>query len=117
MFVVAFVLVFAGFAAMIATPTVLAQNPTVTTEPAEDITAHTAVLNMSFDMDGAEEVTVWFAGNETGGDLNNTVGEATYGPGNTTHETEVEGLTPNTTYDFEAYLEYNETVIEGGIET
>ncbi|MFW6038686.1 MAG: hypothetical protein ACOC89_04035, partial [Candidatus Saliniplasma sp.] len=114
-FVVAFVLVFAGFAAMMVTPTVLAQEPTVTTEPAEDITSHTAVLNMSFDMDGAEEVTVWFAGNETGEELNNTVGEATYGPGNTTHQAEVEGLVPDTTYDFEAYLEYNETTKDGGI--
>ena len=118
-FVVAFVLVFAGFAAMMATPTVLAQNPTVTTEPAYDITPHTAVLNMSFEMDTAEEVTVWFAYNETGEDLNITAGEATYGPGNTTHQTEVTGLVPETTYDFEAYLEYfdedlNDTVIEEG---
>ncbi len=36
-FITVFVLVFAGFAAMMTAPTVLAQDPTVTTEPAEDI--------------------------------------------------------------------------------
>ncbi|MFW6305193.1 MAG: hypothetical protein ACOC1V_05400, partial [Candidatus Saliniplasma sp.] len=109
-FVVAFVLVFAGFAAMMVTPTVLAQEPTVTTEPAEDITSHTAVLNMSFDMDGAEEVTVWFAYNETGEELNMTVGEETYGAGNDTHEYTLEDLEPFTDYSYQGVLKYyNET--------
>ncbi len=105
-FVVAFVLVFAGFTAIMMTPTVLAQDPTVTTEPAEDIATHTATLNMSFDMDGLEDVTVWFQYNETGEDLDIEVGEEEYGPGNDTHSFALDDLEPFTDYSYIGVLQY-----------
>ncbi len=124
--VVAFVLIFAGFAAMMVTPTVLAEeSPEVTTEPAEDVTPHTAVLNMSFTMGDIEEVTVWFEYNYTGEDPEIPVGEAVYTVDDevTTHSHLLDDLVPETEYDFVAVLQYydeeeeEDVTLQGNIET
>ncbi|GEM_PF-6837077 len=120
--VVAFVLIFAGFAALVAMPgSVIAEEPTVTTEPADLVEANEAELNMTFSMGDIEEVTVYFNWTDDGWDsYDNTDAETYDDPANDTYHAELlTGLAPDTEHRFVAVLEYhdedlNDTVrIEG----
>ncbi len=105
--VIAFALVFSGFAALMLVPqSVAAADPTVTTAEATDIGTTTATLNMEFDMGTYDNVTAFFMYNVTGEVLDQRTGEHEYGAGNTTHMWDLTDLSIDTGYTFKAVVEF-----------
>ena len=88
--------------------------PTVTTTNATDVGNTKADLNMDYDFKGYTG-DVRFRYKPSGGLWTNTSWESESGSGS--YQEKITGLSPGTIYDFEAQLQYDSTIINGGEKT
>ena len=123
--VIAFALVFSGFATLMLVPqSVAAADPTVTTMEATDVGATVATLHMEFNMTGYDEVRVYFNWTADGWTTHAWTDMVTYSDAenDTEHHEIVTDLTPDTEYHYKAALVYwnatteENVTIEGGPE-
>lgn len=87
--------------------------PTVTTQPASDITAFDATLNMDFTLGGYDSIEARFQWRKAGESWTTTTWQTYFDNGS--HFEFISGLESNTGYEFYGQLRYNQTVIDGNI--
>ena len=90
--------------------------PTVTTRAATGVNATQATMNADFTVSGYDSVGVWFQYRVQGGDTWIETSPATY-TASGSHSDDVTGLSPDTTYEFRAALQYDTEKIYGDILT
>ncbi len=86
--------------------------PTVTTQPATDVTTDSATLNMGFTVGDYSPVEIRLSWREFGApawEVTDWVTKTESG----THDETLSGLNPGTQYEFKAQLNYDSTVVDG----